>query len=592
MIVRMRKVTLLVRAGARDEALQGLGQLGVVHLQPVRQVTADDLDAVVTEQDRVAKALQILGSTAGEIRESAQATDDPIGVVSRVHEQSHRREELRREAESLQGQRRWFEEWGHASWASVQRLAEAGLTVRFYVADREAARQLPTDRFIQLVTDDRRTVRLLHVAPSPEIRLELKEEFMPQVEVAALDARLAQVRAGTDQTERTLAGLATAIPGLVAYQEELGRRLEFARAKHGMGEEASIAYLQGFCPVDDLPRVKEAADRQGWGYLIEEPTAEDEVPTLIRTPRWLSIVSPVFEFMGTVPGYREHDISFWFLVFFSVFFAMLIGDAAYGLIVLGLSFRFSRKFPRAPRQPFVLMYVLGGATLVWGAVSGTWFGYQPFAQLPLLRSLVVGRVNSFVDANQDFMIHLCFIIGALHLSVARALNAVRLINSLKALAEVGWIVILWSMFFVAGWVILGNPLPEGVMVGLGIGVLLVLLFANAEGNLLKGMLLTLSDLPLKVIASFSDIVSYLRLFAVGTAGLVLSTTFNGMARGMAADSVVGTVMAGLVLAMGHGINLVLGLMAVVVHGIRLNMLEFSGHLSMEWSGKNYRPFKT
>lgn len=588
MIVRMRKVTLLVRAGARDEALQDLGRLGVVHLRPVRQATSDDLEAVVSEQDRTVRALSLLGSPAGQ----AQAIEDPAGMVGRALEHGRRREELRREAEELQEQRRWFEEWGSVSWASVQRLAEAGLVVRFYVADREAVRQLPTDRFIQVVGDGKKSVRLMQVAPSAEIRLDLKEEFMPQVEVAALDVRLAQVQVELEQIEQALAGLVSAAPGLLAYQEELGRRLEFAQAKQGMGEEASIAFLQGFCPIDDLARLKETADRQGWAYLIEEPTAEDEVPTLIRTPRWLSIVNPVFEFMGTVPGYQEHDISFWFLIFFSVFFAMLIGDAAYGLLVLGLTFHFSRKFPKAPRQPFALMYVLGGATLVWGALSGTWFGYQPFAQLPLLRSLVVERVNSFVDANQDFMIYLCFIIGALHLSVARALNAVRLINSLKALAEVGWIVILWSMFFVAGWIILGNPLPGGVRYSLGIGVALVLLFANAEGNLLKGVLVTLSDLPLKVISSFSDIVSYLRLFAVGTAGLVLSTTFNNMAGEMAAGSAFGTVMACLVLAVGHGINLVLGLMAVVVHGIRLNMLEFSGHLSMEWSGKNYRPFKT
>lgn len=588
MIVKMQKVTLLVRSEERESALQQLGRLGVVHLEFVKNPVSEDIDSLNAERERIVKALQIIGQPSAEQRE--MSLEEAAADLRLILEHSRRKDELRRELEELEEQRRWFREWGEVSWASIQRLNQAGLVVRFYVADRKEIETLPADRFIQIVGEEKKRVRLVHIASSPEWRLELKEEFMPPVEVGELDARIGQVRAEIAAIDQALDGLANARKGLLAYQADLEKRLEFNLAKYGMGEEASIAYLQGFCPADRVSQIREVAEREGWGYIFQEPTEEDEVPTLIRTPRWLRIVEPVFKFMGTTPGYREHDISFWFLIFFSIFFALLIGDAAYGLIFLLLTFYFSRKYRQAPREPFILMYVLSSATVVWGAISGTWFGYEGFAHLPFLKALIVDRVNSFVAANQSFMIYLCFLIGVIHLSVAHALIAVRAINSLRALAELGWIVILWSMFFVCGWIILGRPLPGAVKYTLAAGVLLVLFFANPQKNLLKGMLATLTDLPLRVISSFSDIVSYLRLFAVGTATVIMATSFNNMALSIGFDSIAG-LGAACVLVLGHLINAVLGVMAVVVHGIRLNMLEFSGHLNMQWSGKPYKPFK-
>ena len=125
---------------------------------------------------------------------------------------------------------------------------------------------------------------------------------------------------------------------------------------------------------------------------------------------------------------------------------------------------------------------------------------------------------------------------------------------------------------------------------LSAGVALVLLFQNFQRNVVKGVLATLADLPLSLISAFSDIVSYLRLFAVGYASVVVASSFNGMAGPMLGSPLTG-LFGAVILFLGHGLNIILGMMAVIVHGIRLNMLEFSGHLGMQWSGKPYKPFK-
>ena len=138
---------------------------------------------------------------------------------------------------------------------------------------------------------------------------------------------------------------------------------------------------------------------------------------------------------------------------------------------------------------------------------------------------------------------------------------------------------------------LGRPFPQVMTWVFALGFCMVLFFANFQKNIIKGALATLINLPLSVVSAFSDVVSYLRLFAVGVATVVVAVSFNAMVADMASGSIIGMVAAGVVLLFGHSLNLALGVMAVVVHGLRLNMLEFSGHLGMEWSGREYDPFR-
>ena len=186
---------------------------------------------------------------------------------------------------------------------------------------------------------------------------------------------------------------------------------------------------------------------------------------------------------------------------------------------------------------------------------------------------------------------LTFIIGVVHLSVAHLITVFRKMNSLTALAEIGWVLILWAVFFVANNIVLGKELSSATMPLLIVGAMLVILFANFQKNVLKGILATLGNLPLSIISSFSDIVSYIRLFAVGLATFIVASNFNTIAIGSGINSMVSGIIAAIVLLIGHSINLALCGMSVLVHGVRLNMLEFSGHSGIQWSGKPYEPFK-
>ena len=346
-----------------------------------------------------------------------------------------------------------------------------------------------------------------------------------------------------------------------------------------MGQQARIAYLSGYCPTPDINAVRGAGKEHGWGLVINEPTADDPVPTKITNPRWIEPIKSVFDITGIMPGYEEMDISPSFLIFLSIFFAMLVGDAGYGLVFLLLT-RFARKkMPDAPAYPFFFMYIMGWATIVWGILTGTYFGIAAWKQDALIPWL----------NDDNHMMLLCFLIGAIHLTVAHTWRAFRIINTPQVLAQLGWICMTWAMFFVAQIFVLGSEMSmKPVMILLGVGIVLIILFMTPLKKL-KEEWFNHAMLPLTIISNFTDVVSYLRLFAVGTASYAVADAFNTMLAPMFGH-VLSSFVGALFLFAGHALNIALCGLAILVHGVRLNTLEFSSHIGLQWTGHNYEPF--
>lgn len=590
MIVKMKKITLLLSAKARKSALSKLRELGVLQIQHVQPPQSEDLDRIHTELNQVETALRIVGSEGKD--EKRIPPDEVPGYVQRILELSEKKSRRTQALDGLRETFRWYESWGSVSRASVQNLKEAGIWVRFYLTDKSGLKKIPAETPIHVARVERGAVRLAFFAMSEEDRLDSKEDQMPDVDYEELKEEIHDLEVEIRQVDDELAGLSHIRGALLRYEEHLKKQLEISEVLHSMGVEEHFVYLQGFCPEEDTSKIRRAADEEDWATIIEDPDDPNEVPTLIRNPKWLRIVNPLFQFMGTLPGYEEYDISFWFLLFMSVFFGIIIGDAGYGIVMVGLTLYASRKAGKhIPREPFRLMTVFGVATVVWGVISGNWFGFARIAQIPFLNRMVIDRIDSFAEDNSAFMTYLCFIIAVIHLSIAHGIRAFKIINSPRALGEVGWICMLWALFFLAGNLVLGNQLPPFTLLLLLLGFLLALVFTNFQKNIFKGMGATLINLPLNVIGSFSDIVSYIRLFAVSSASVAVATSFNDMALGGGIHTVLGGFIAAIILFFGHSLNIVLGMMSVIVHGVRLNMLEFSNHINMQWAGKAYKPFK-
>lgn len=350
-----------------------------------------------------------------------------------------------------------------------------------------------------------------------------------------------------------------------------------------MGEAGELAYVTGYIPFDAAVALSDLAKKERWGIFVTDPSEEDSVPTLIRNKPWITTISPLFKLLEVIPGYRELDVSPLFLIFFSLFFGMIIGDAGYGLIYLFLTALTQKKMGKkiADHTPFFLFYVLSSCAILWGLVTGTFFGQEWYLKAGL--KPLVPALN-----NTKIMQTFCFFLGAFHLTLAHLWRALLQLPALTVGAEIGWIAVLWAAFFLAKTLILGDMFPffgKWLIIG---GLTLVIFCSSPQRNIFKTIGKGLATVALSAVNNFTDVVSYIRLFAVGLAGVAIADTVNTLAVSAGGASWLVFV---LIILVGHTINFVLGPMSVLVHGVRLNVLEFSSHAGVAWSGVKYRPLQ-
>lgn len=601
MIVKMKKVSLVTTSRAKQECLTVLRRLGVMHIETTYREN-DSVTRLTAEREKISTALRLLSAVKSPENSSSSEGVPGEGkgedAVAEILALRSRMEELKSRITSLIREIQRVTPWGDFNPEDFSAFKARGLVLSLYNLQEEDLPALTQDSDYLLLEKAKKRAKIILITrggePVPEGAFPL-----PEASLQDLSRQLADTEAELAGKENQLAAYLDRLPAIKKSLEKVEKALEFEQVSMHMEEEASLAVLSGYIPADKAAPLKKEAAAQGWGIVLQDPTDEEVVPTLIRNPRWLNIVKPVFDMLGTVPGYREFDISFWFLLFFSLFFAMIIGDAGYGAIMLLLTILARLKARKAPGAVFALLYVMCTCTIVWGAMTGTWFGSQTLARLPLLSRFTLPWIASFPNLElgidtTDFIMNFCFILGAVHLTIAHLTNFVKKFPHLRAFADIGWLVMLWGLYFLIRNIVLQKEIYflTGWLIGIGFG--LVILFSEQNGNFFKGVGMGIAKsllTALDAIGGFSDIISYVRLYAVGLATVEVAKAWNILAVGIGFNHVLSGLVAGLILFAGHALNIVMGAMSIVVHGVRLNMLEFSGHLGMEWAGIEYKPFK-
>jgi V/A-type H+/Na+-transporting ATPase subunit I len=353
-----------------------------------------------------------------------------------------------------------------------------------------------------------------------------------------------------------------------------------------MQQSGELVSLAGYIPFDKEDELLTASKLNQWAHFIADPDAEADVPVLIKLPKWVRVINPLMKMLEIFPGYRELDISAVFLLFFTIFVGILIGDAGYGLLYLFLTIFLNVKVGAKTKDktPFYFGYVLSSSVIVWGLLTGMFFGPELFLRFNI--PAILPQLN-----DTKYMQAFCFLLAAIHLSIAHIWRIIVKLPSLTAFVEAGWIMVIWAAYFFAKTLILSDALPYYGLFMLYFGMILVVFFTNPQKNVLKGAGEGLGSLALSLMNNFTDVVSYIRLFAVGMAGVAIAQTCNVMAAGAYKGTVLSAIASGLILVIGHALNITLGPISILVHGLRLNVLEFSMHAGISWSGTAYKPLK-
>lgn len=613
MIVKMKKVSVIVQAHDKKDMLRALRKAGLLHIcdEKVRTATVEELQREGEALERV--RAQILEAADAKVKATKQkgkveqlsCTDDEFArlqakLSAMLDERKELTERVAKEGmlcEQIRG-------WGDFAPEMISELRKKGVRLSFYTIGKKEMEQIPEDSSYIRLSPVGKLLCIAVVGDPLPAGFPATKFDVPEYGLSELEYRINNARKRLADIDDEFASCGRYLD---AYRKQLARTdqsTRFEEVAASMSDGDQIAWVTGYVPEPKSEDFRKLASDNGWGYLMEDPTEDDNPPTLVKYPKGVGIIKPVFDILGTVPGYREYDISMWFLLFFTLFFAMIIGDAGYGFIFLAVAVVMHIKQKKATNIT-VLLYVLSIATIVWGSLTGTWFGSATIIEsVPFLRMLVIPQIANYPElfgetavSAQNMVMKFCFIIGAVQLSLACVLNVIHKIpkKDLSAVADIGWLIDVLALYFMVLQLVIGAPTNVGMVFAcVGIGFVLVCVFGSQAPGVpfvqgLKSGMGGFFTTFLNTISCFSNIMSYIRLFAVGMASLAIAQSFNNMAGGMLQGFALPAGI--LVLVIGHGLNLVMGLLSVVVHGVRLNLLEFSGQLGMEWTGVSYDPFR-
>ena len=593
MIIPMKKVALLCLASEREKTLREIRYLGVLHIAVEKLRDTNDRVEMQTLFADVEKCMRCLSGRHGNTDKVHEHQFEPRQLYEKVAYEMSKLSEVEQEIDALCRQEGPLSAWGDFSPEIIRELAAGGIYVYCCEAPHKVYLEYlrREELMVEEINSDKALTRFIVLSQT-----ELDTKDMP---LAALpeDKSLSQIREQLrkaeiqlERQEQELDLLAHQLPVLETYCDEVREHLEFLSARDGMADHEQIISIQGYIPEPRINEVVAHAKEHGWALLIDDPDPEDhQVPTLITLPKIFRMVQPLFEFLGISPGYREIDVSVGVLFFFTIFFGIIVGDAGYGsLFLLGTlgGMLFIKKKSDKLKLALRLLMTLSLSTITWGALSGNWFGLAA----PGIKFLTEADAT-VKNAN---VMCICFVIAVAQLAMGHIWQAIVHGKVRKALGQLGWIFLLGGNFFLTLKLIVypGN-FPVFMYYLYGIGLALII-FCDVDWKDIGAAF----NFPFSIINSFVDILSYIRLFAVGLAGYQIANSFNEM--GITLTEIPGIswwliplcILGGaLVILFGHLLNMVLCLMSVLVHGVRLNTLEFSNHVGLTWAGIEFKPFK-
>ncbi len=635
MIVPMKKISLILLDSEKKKALKILRRLGVLHIE-ISEGNGNRLEELRGQIARLENAMAMISDRWDKKIPAQEASVEAVlTLAEEIPALIEEREGLRAETLALENELRRLQTFGEIDPAELAWLAEKGWSVLLYEMPNAQYERLDIPMKTLVLRRAKTIVQFVGILTPPEkapAELEPYSVRLPAMATADLQQTLDEANGRILSIEAALTAYSAYIESMQNAVDALTKEVEFEVYATGMSAEVfsqsavgevRLAYFTGYLPAKDLEKLQQTAKDHAWGLLAQDPTPDDNAPTQLQNNKFVSLIYPLTDFLGTVPGYFEYDISAWFLGFILVFFGIIFGDGGYGLLICAVvgALIGKAKLNKKPIAPaYWLILLMGGATVLWGVLTCTWFGLSPTLlpswlqniSLPIISNVYADRLwqpfwtsgQIGLTTTQNLQI-VCFSLALVQLSAAHIMGLVRHRKSLKCIGDLGAVLQLIGIFYVVlSLVVNGEVFSLGLSVGgvsmgmiviavIVIGFLLNFVFANYEGSIGRSVLVSLKGIVsvlLGVVNVFSDIVSYIRLWAVGLAGAAISATVNDLVDPLLGNFMM-MVFAIVVLVFGHGLNMILNVLSVIVHGVRLNTLEFSTHLDMSWSGHKYQPFE-
>ncbi|MCC9608282.1 ATPase V [Blastopirellula sp. JC732] len=611
-IVPLVRVSLIGMSCDKASLLDDLYRFGCLEIIPPSANSTSSPDLEATERPR--EALRFLLASPQRRRQALDASRfDAIEVESQALELQQRLSDLEAERDDVFRRLQLALPFGDFDFAAPETMADWRLW--FYAVPRSERKKLPEtsgvdeqgNRFAwEQVQSDNSNVYLVVVSESEPTFMPTPRIEIGSVGSKALKRRLEEVELAIEDAQAERAYLTRWCVLLSQSLTELHDVAIREMALRHTSDNGELFALEAWVPQEHYEELGQYAQQHGYACQYRLPTIEDAPPTFMRNEKRMEAGEDLVNFYMT-PGYWTWDPSSIVLVSFAIFFAMILSDAGYAA-VLGLALAISWAWLGQPApsladgsaredrdddvsptvgqrfRPMLLLIVV--VSLVYGVLVGSYFGNTPPSDS------LLGRLHLLDMNNSRLMMGISVLIGGLHVVLANVMDARRHADFRDGLASVGWALAVSSGLLLGAGAAIASLAPLKVVGGIGvvIGLLLVVAFTAWRESPLPRLLQGLLGLT-KISAAFGDVLSYLRLFALGLASASLATAFNDMAEGIRASLPrLGLLLALLILLFGHSLNLLLGISSGVIHGLRLNVIEFF-NWGLKDEGRRFSPFR-
>lgn len=603
MIVDMMKYSFLVLKSEHEKFLERLSELGLIDIV-IKDYTLSKLEEDLIDR---AKELQVLYHKINIAQsEYKPLFENVTAFEGSVQEYEKRYAELTEQLEKRRANKVILQEnlaqataWGDFSIESVKRLEQHGLTLRYFSTMEKVFKTIQSEYPVAQISKVGENIYfVLVVAPNEDIVTDInncREFTAPTVPFTQISTTLDSENKAIKELSNSIASLVKADSVIKEEIEEVTGQLNYNRAINGNEEvaEGSIVLINGWAPKDKTAELTPRFEAMPTTiFFVESPKITDEPPVLLRNNKFARSAEVVTR-LYSLPNYNEVDMTPFFAPFFMLFVGMCLGDCGYGLLLLIGGFIAKIKMRKPDMQGAINLIIFCGiSTIIIGFITGIFFGVK----LPELEIFAPIK-NWFIPSDNMFSIALAVgVIQILYAMILRSIIKMRRYGILYGFAGLGWAMIIISTIF-------AKFLPEAGITSfttdslayyivMGVSAIMMFFFQDPKKNIFMNFGMGLWDLYNNVTGLLGDVLSYVRLFALGLAGGVIAGVFNELAMVMSGDTPgFSIVIMVLIMLVGHSINFFMSAIGAVVHPLRLTFVEFYKNSGFEGGGKEYNPFK-
>ena len=600
----MKKLTFLIYHKDYEQFLRDLRELGVVHVveNKLNQAQSERLDKLYMQWKQLTEAKKMLE----KYRDKKNPLPPNPVDVEKGYRLPQEIEKIQADAATLMQQLQISKKerdalipWGNFDPENISRLERAGYFIHFFVVSNRDYNPEWEDLYNAIVIETKNSkTYFITITKEQDIpqKLNLEAVKMPEVSLEQLNRMIDQLNAKLQENEEKLKRLTADLPSLEAAIKEIDSEIRFTRVHVSADHVADnkIMLLQGWVPESNEQDIRNYLEFQEVYYIIEDPQPEDDVPIQFDNNKFIKLFEPITE-MYMLPKYNELDLTPFFAPFYMIFFGLSLGDIGYGLFLFLVAtivkVMKKKSLGTTLKNVLSLVQVLGASTVVCGLLTGGFFGFNIYeVNIPFFQNM---KNHVYFDNNQMF--ELSLILGVVQIMFGmflKIINRTKQFGFKHALATVGWFIFLLS-FIVAYLFPVALPMLGTVHQIILLGSAILFLFFNSPGkNLFLNFGLGLYDIYNMATGLLGDVLSYVRLFALGLSGGILASVFNSLATGMSPkDSIIGPLVTIVIFVMGHAINIFMDTLGAVVHPMRLTFVEFYKNAEFTGGGKKYNPFR-